>query len=282
MKYIKIFYSLFVMSCLCGHPPIHATDYYVFRFSGLLLQHKNDKWVVPKERDSVVLRDQFKLEEGANLAIADRKNGRVYYTNKSGVQNVAQIISAARRQSDDISMLTLQQALASMKKDGTRKYPVLGVVNRGGNLQIDTTFIIYSQLCHNIKLQHINGEDSIVSLSYVHQGDIWFFHANNNSPDYLYINIVQVPSDKSAILKASLCLDFGSSNETPFIIIPPYSEMDLSQFHFADFPKKDCLYYLFASEYPFDSQSLKILLENGETPIENDCKINLYFSKLKP
>lgn len=276
MRFIK--QQLLLLGILLWLPfqqEVFSAKYYIYKIEGKIMQLKNDKWVSPSLRDEINIRDKFDLREGAILAIADKESHRVYYTKEEGIQNVAQIISTARKQSDKISKLTFQQALASMKGD-TKNVSVFGVVSRGTNSSVDTTHLIYAYLYNIIKQRSYVKKQTNLYLSCVQCDNQWCFNVKNDYNEPLFFNILRLPSEKQ---KPLLCIDFISDNDTPYIIANPNSEVCLIQYPYVK-TDESYEYLLFATDCPFDSQALRILLDSNAAPQKTDNEIKIFTSYL--
>ena len=275
---IRFFKSLLSVLILLGivSVDLQAAPYRIFKFEGDVKILQQGTWVEVTNGQEVIIRDQFLLGEEAKLGIVDYDTRRIYYTNKSGKQNVAQIISKARKDADAIASNMRKQLSAS---GDVKNIPILGGVNRGFTAQTDATINIYSDIYH-----HLNGSRDIcedgLTAEIVKDGKSYHFKIKNSTSKPLFVNVIKLP--RSDDEKHQLCLEVGYTENEPYLIIAPETEIELNHYVFlADDVAPN--YLLFACEEPYDCQALKMLLNVFAPPHKSghDNKKILYFNSLK-
>lgn len=245
--------------------------YYIHQMTGDVKQLSDDRLVTPQRRASVSPSDRFVLQPGAMLAIADSESKRVYVTRTAGTQNVAQIISAARRQSSNATALALRQMRASATGK-EKSVTVQGVVNRDDGSGASTVRRLYATLMRQLQNPDREKEISLILRRKI-QGDTWHFIVVNKTGTVLYVNILALHAGQPP----HLCLD--TDKISPAVAVAPSGETNLTQFPFAN-DGSGGRYLLFASETPFDSQALQQLFDAGKQPDESTKPLPLLFYQL--
>ncbi len=250
--------------------------YAVFKVSGDVKLKQAEVWAVPVLRMEVTFRDQFLLGEQSRLGIVDKETHRIYYTEKKGKRNVAQIITEARKQAEEVTGLVNKQIRSSFKRDNNRMQ-VAGASYRGMTDDAKTQAVyvaIRKILTKNInviandrlRLEKINAGEESVS----------FFRITNSMDFPVYVNVLDCSKKHP-----SLCFNLGYTYDEPFLLIAPGKSVDIRQFLFADIENKND-YLLFASDFAFDTQALQLLLDKNAIPAEGSHKpVELYFSTLQ-
>lgn len=267
-----ILHLLTFIACLL-YPISTQAGYYIHQLTGDVKIYANDRLITPQRRASVSLSDRFVLQSGAMLAIADSESKRVYVTRTAGTQNVAQIISAARRQASHTTALALQQ----MQESATGKMKnitVQGAVNRGnGNGGIIETRV-HAALLRHLQKPGKEKKPSLI-LQRIAQGDTWHFNVVNHTDNVLFVNVLTLRKGHSP----HLCLDTDGDEGTVAIAVAPSGETALTQFLFTADGSAD-RYLLFASEQPFDSSTLQMLFDTGVQPDKGTKPLPLLFCPL--
>ncbi len=266
----RSFFLTHVLLCLFLATSVQASKYYVYKFSDNVSHFVKNEARQPSMKVQLTLRDRFVLGDGAFLAIIDKESNRLYYTRKAGVQTVAQIVSNARKQSREITSLASRQAFHALQEP-TKRASVLGAVSRGQNHDSDTTYLIYAALYEAINKSHIPTSSAIV-LNQFSEGDEDYFIVQNTTDMPLFANIIKLAS---ADEKPQLCLEVDATDEMGHILVAPRQQLALTQYPFAQQGDED-QYLLFATEYPFDTQALKLLLKSGKEPEKSQKHVKLY------
>lgn len=244
---------------LCNVCAIKGASYSVFRYTGDVKIKTYEGWKDVGNNMVVFARDQFLLGEHARLGIVDNDTQRIYYTTKSGTQNVAQIVSNARKQSDRIASTMWKQIQNGGSK--SKSLTILGAVNRG-NGETDFTEVLYSEI---YRMQNIceTNDSTPISAEIEKDADCYYFVVKNRSEQALCVNIIRMSDNTSQ--KPQLCLEIGYSENQPYLVVAPQSTVALRDFPFLD-DSVSHRYLLVATLRPFDCQLLKMLLSNYKKP----------------
>ncbi len=229
--------------------------YSIFKIIGDVKVMQTGTWVVPAKKQGVTFRDQFLLGENARVGIVDNQTHRIYYSSKAGKQNVAQIISGAKKQADEVVGLINKQIRSAMISNEESRVPVAGVSYRG-NRQDSTLAAVYAVLQRAIA-DSIGGSAEMLQVEQVKECDTFFFRIRNLSSTPLYVNILDCSSSTPRI-----CFNVGYTCDEPFLLVFPQQTVDMTQFLFADDGNKLSL-IPFATEVPVDVQALQMLLDRG-------------------
>ncbi|MBR6202880.1 MAG: hypothetical protein IKQ62_07740 [Bacteroidaceae bacterium] len=238
---------------------MRGANYYIFNIEGSVERLVGSQWVKPAKNDGVTVKDKFSLKEGAMLAICDKDTRRVYITREMGVQNVAQIISNARRQSSQTTQLTLQQTMKSAngKAGGAT---IMGVSYRSSmqekDMVNDTDMKVYAALQKQLN-EPQKSKKPTLHLSMATEDELCYFHIENFTDNLLFFNIIALPDNGES---PYLCLDTSSPSSENIATLSPHATTTLYQYPFAS-TDTPCQYLLFASEQPFDSEVIGTLLE---------------------
>ena len=274
---LKLFQRLFsALLLLCfASASMQAAPFRVFKHEGDVKILQQDAWAAVAERQEVTARDQFMLGENARLGIVDYATRRIYYTTKPGKQNVAQIISAARRETDRIASSMRKQLSAS---GGANEQPlaILGGVNRGSAEQASAADAIYREIYHRLNAAEIASTEQL-KAEMVTEGGACFFKISNATSAPLFVNVIRLPASEGE--NPQLCLEVGYTESEPYQVIAPEKETELRHYAFLpeEVPHK---YLVVGSEKPYDCQALRTLLKIFAPPQDNapDSKPSLYFS----
>lgn len=272
IKFFQRFLFALLFSCIAS-VGLQAAPFRIFKFEGDVKIRQQDTWVAVTDRQDVTIRDQFVLGENAKLAIVDYDTRRIYYTTKVGKQNVAQIISAAKKESDRIASNMRKQLVASAGQD--KPVVILGGVNRGSEEQANGSVGVYREIYHQLKDAKNRGTGALTAEK-VTRGEDWYFKISNHSSVPLFVNVVRIPQSEGD--KPQLCLEVGYTENQPYLMIAPGTETELS--HYAFLAEEVTHNYLvFACEEPYDCQALKMLLNIFAPPqdIPQDKKPTIYF-----
>ena len=250
---------LLVAFLLCNINAVQSASYRVFRYTGDVKVKTTEGWSNITENLTVTIKSQFLLGEQARLGIVDNDTHRIYYTTKPGTQNVAQIVSNARKQSDRIAS-TMWKQLQNGGNNG-KSLTILGAVNRGSG-EVDCTEALYGDI-YRMRDVSVTSDSMTVSAEIEEEDGCCYFKVKNCSEQALCVNIVRMPADKDE--KMQLCLEIGYSENQPYLIVAPQSTVVLSDFPFMADPLPHH-YLLVATQQPFDCQLLKMLFSNGEEP----------------
>lgn len=255
-----LIFSLLVMSAEA------QTVYMVYKVSGKVEKYETAGWTVLSKRDNVILKDKLRVTEGSSIGILDCRSMRVYYSGKTGEQTVSSIIHSAQKSSDGIvSQMNRQikEALDDDKKGIT--YRISGATHRGQE-ENDMSEMVYSCLYGilNNGISGNAGNDSGLFFGKVPANDGEFcFSIGNKYDNPLCVNILAISKDGK---HKTLCFNVGYSYDEPYMLVPPHSETTVSQFVFAEDEEHETEYVLFATEEPFDSQTLQLLIKNNTSP----------------
>ena len=271
---------LLLLCFICCPICLWSAKYSVFKSVGVVKILRNNTWTSVKGRMSVTLKDKFQLEETAKLGIVDEESNRIYYTTKAGNQNLAQIISNARKESDRLVSNVSKQIMESMQGAGKRM-AFLGGVNRGTKDSNGVLDFIHSKIIEVVQAganreEYLTG-DSISSVR-VSDGSSFCFQIHNKSNKPLFVNIVRLPAAPSE--KLVLCLDIGYTMNEPYLMVGAESSLLLSDYQFVP-DSVPHTYMLIASEKAFDCQALKLLLKKSETDCTETADSTVYFYLFK-
>ena len=268
LKRIQFLLCLLV-GCLCLAEDIHAR-YYVHKVSGDVSCLRGDTYVQVTKGEALNVKDAVKIGDKGLLSIVDRSTSRVYICDEEGLTTVANVILAARKQSDAVTRLAYKQAMASVK-DGPKNLTTVGSTVRGDESQMDTTQLLYKSICAELASDDIELSDS-VSLSRVTKDDQWYFRVTNSSTSLLYFGIIRKEGDKYGIM-----LDVGRFDGVSLLAIEPDTVMDLEQFLFVD-SEKTVSYVLFATSAVFDTQELNLLLKSRHSSSDTQSELPLIYA----
>lgn len=250
--------------------------YAVFKISGDVKLKQTEVWTVPVLRMEVTFRDQFLLGEQSRLGIVDKETHRIYYTDKKGKRNVAQIISEAKKQAEEVTGLVNKQIRSSFKGDSHRMQ-VAGASYRGMTDDAETQAVyasIRKALTKNASI--ITNDRLLLEKINSIEESVSFFRITNSMDLPVYVNILDCSKEHP-----SLCFNLGYTYDEPFLLIAPGKPIDIRQFLFADIEDKND-YLLFASEFPFDTQVLQLLLDKNAVPADDSqVAVDIYFSTLR-
>lgn len=251
---------------------MQANSYRVYKCEGDVRILQDNKWVKPQKNQTLYVRDQFMIGEHGVLGIVVNETHRIYYNTQSGKQNVAQIISAARKQSDRVAS-NMHKQLTRRNNLGNSSLPVLGGVNRG-NKQENNTALVYAAIYKYLK-SNVTQMQVPVTASIVYDGDNYHFKTVNNTDKPLYTNVIKLPiNDDDYPL---ICMEVGYSENEPFLVIDANKETDWSNYSFV-IDKNKNIYLIFASEVPYDCQALQIMLKAQLPPEISSNQVRVYLS----
>lgn len=240
---------------------IQAATYQVYKVDGDVRILKNGNWEIPQKHQELSIRDQFLIGEHGSLGIVVNETHRIYYTVHSGKQNVAQIISAARKQSDHIASNMSKQLTANKQMKGS-SLPVYGGVNRGNHKEVSSTDLVYATI-YNFLQKHEQVIPTPVNGDIVYSGDSYYFKAFNHTNRPLYANVVRLPLTTGE--QPQICMEVGYTMNEPFLVIGAGQETNWSDFTFL-VEETQHQYLLFASEEPYDCQALQMMLRTLSPP----------------
>lgn len=254
---------------------MQAASYRVYKFEGDVRILQADKWVKPQKNQELSVRDQFIIGEQGVLGIVVNETHRIYYNVQSGKQNVAQIISAARKQSDRLAN-NMHKQLTTNKKLGDSSFPVLGGVNRG-NTQENNTAQVYAAIYQYLKS---NVKQPIVPITaeIVYNGDNYHFKTVNHIDKPLYFNVIKLPIKSDDY--PQICMEVGYTENEPFLVIDANKAIDWINYLFVIEESKH-RYLIFASEVPYDCQALQIMLKMQQPPDISGNFATVYMSVIQ-
>ena len=256
---------------------LQAVSFRIYRVEGEVSILKNNKWVTPTINQELSVSDQFMIGEQGRLGIVNNENHRIYYTVRNGKQNVAQIISAARKQSDRIAS-NMHKQLTSNTKLTDSPLPIWGGVNRGKQQNGDSTAFVYAAIYQYLQTQEKQAS-KLVSADIITSDDSYFFKAVNNTDMLLFANVIRLPQASDDY--PQICLEVGYTMNEPFLVIGPHQETNWSNYTFLR-ENLQHNYLLFASETPYDCQALQMLLRTFSPPNQpNGKQAKVYFSLIK-
>jgi len=257
--------------------PLQAATFRIYKVEGDVRILKNEKWVVPQVHQQLSVGDQFMIGTQGRLAIVANETHRIYYSVNSGKQNVAQIISAARKQSDRIAS-NMNKQLASNKQMKDSSLPILGGVNRGNQQEDTSTSLVYAAIYKYLRSQD-KKTSSLITADLVLDGDSYYFKASNQTNKQLYANIIRVPL--TADEHPRICMEVGYTMNEPFLVMGARQETSWNDYRFlVEEPFHQ--YLLFASEQPYDCQVLQMMLSTMSPPTSSNQKefnVHLYLIK---
>lgn len=274
-------YKLLLLVCfLCCPLMLWSARYSVFKSVGGVKILRNNTWTDVTDRMAVTLKDKFLLDKAGELGIVDEESNRIYYTTRAGSQNLAQIISTARKESDRLAGNVSKQIVESMRGSGKRMV-LLGGVNRGAKGSNQVLDYIHRRIIEagndgGSEEAYLTGDS--VSAQRVSDGSSFCFQIQNKSVKPLFVNIVRLPANSSE--RATLCFDIGYTMNEPFLMIGAESNLLLSDFRFVP-DSVPHTYMLIASEKAFDCQTLKLLLKNREAESVEAVEDSVYFFLFK-
>lgn len=258
---------------------LQAATYRIYKVEGDVLILENDQWVTPKDRQQISIGDQFMIGEQGRLGIVVNETNRIYYSVQSGKQNVAQIISASRKQSDRLASNMYKQLVANRTQKDT-SLPILGGVNRGDNQEDDPTAKVYAaiyQYIHTPKKHKQKKE--YVRADRVTDGDCYFFRAENDTDVPLYANVIRLPLAPDE--HPQICMEVGYTMNEPYLVMGASQATEWSNYTFLVEESRH-KYLLFASEIPYDCQALQMMLKTLLPPAQSKGKnSDVYFSLIK-
>lgn len=253
---------------------LQASTYRIYKIEGDVRILKNDKWVTPQASQELSVRDQFMIGSQGRLGIVVNETHRIYYTVSCGKQNVAQIISAARKQSDRIASNMHKQLVDNKQQKGS-SLPVFGGVNRGSMQEDTATELVYATIYQYIQ-ERSHRSDTQITAEKVVDGDSYYFKASNYTDKPLYANVIRLPLTSNE--HPQVCMEVGYTMNEPFLIMGPQQETSWSGYSFlCEEPRRQ--YLLFASEQPYDCQALQMMLRTMASPElsnKKQVKVHLY------
>lgn len=256
---------------------MQAASYCIYKFEGEVHILQNNKWVTPSKNQELSISDQFMIGRQGLLGVVNNENHRIYYTVRSGKQNVAQIISAARKQSDQIAS-NMHKQLISNKQLKDSPLPIWGGVNRGHQQDNNPTALVYAAIYQYLQTRK-EQESALVNAEKIIDGNCYYFKAVNNSDLQLYANIIRLPITPEDY--PQVCLEVGYTMNEPFLVIGPHQETNWNNYTFLMENTKHN-YLLFVSEIPYDCQILQMLLRTLSPPDQsNEKQSHVYFSLIK-
>ena len=252
-----------------------AASYRIYKFEGDVRILQANKWVKPQKNQELFVRDQFLIGEQGVLGIVVNETHRIYYNVQSGKQNVAQIISAARKQSDRIAR-NMHKQLTTNNKLGNSSLPVMGGVNRG-NIQEHNTALVYAAIYHYIKSE-VKQTTSPITAQMVYNGDNYHFKTINHIDKPLYVNVIRLPIDSDEY--PQICMEVGYTENEPFLVIDANKEIDWNNYSFVIEESKH-KYLVFASEVPYDCQALQMMLKTQQPPDVSGKQSTVFLSVIQ-
>lgn len=237
--------------------------YVVYKISGQAERYSGSEWELLERRDSVDLRDRLRISEGSCIGILDNTSGRIYYSDNSGEQSVATVISAARRRSDDITGQVNRQIRQAMTDSGTSgySYKSLGASHRGES-GYGATEAVYAAIACALEISDGIPDNAGVKLRMVPVDESSFcFSIENCTDKTLCVNVLSVSENK----RPKVCFNVGYSCDEPYMLISPNSKQTVRQFVFADTSDDRTEYFSIAAEEVYDVQKLQMLLNASET-----------------
>lgn len=270
IKFVMRYFSIFLLICISS-ASIQAAPFHIFEYEGDVKLLRNGIWVEITEKQEILYKDRIRLGNNAKLGIVDYNTRRIYYTRKTGEQNVSEIISASRKEDDRIAY-NMGKTLINSTLDDNNPIVIIGGVNRGANEFCNATSNIYNEIYKRLKCTQENDTEDI-DATLVTEGKTFYFKIKNNTCFPLFINIIKIPKEESE--KPQLCLEVGYTKNKPYIAIGPEKETDLNQYVFLaeETPRN---YLVCASQEPFDCQELKILLNTFAIPQDDKTSKKKY------
>lgn len=254
-----------------------AASYRIFSIEGDVQILKDNKWVVPQKHQVLSVRDQFLIGKYGRLGIVVDATHRIYYTIQSGKQNVAQIISAARKQSDRIAS-NMHKQLMSNSQMKESSLPIFGGVNRGSRQEEETTMQIYAAIYNYLQVQ-AKQSSTLVGASIVVKDDSYYFSGVNRTDAWLYANVIRLPDTPKEY--PQICMEVGYTMNEPFLVIGPRQKVSWSDYTFQT-DQQQHKYLFFASETPYDCQTLQILFRTFTKPEQSaDKHVEVFFSLIE-
>lgn len=257
-------FVLFVWLMTAATSALHAAQYYIYKIEGSVERLAGNQWKPATKDEKIALQDKFALKPGAMLAIGDKDTRRVYVTREAGVQNVAQIIQAARDQSGQTTKLALQKAMEASGKSAPRSV-IMGVSYRAGTSEKELANDINMRTYASV-FQYVKKPKSVknppVSLTCVNEDGYFYFKVENHTGQLLYFNILTIPQGNE---QPYLCLDTSDVTSGDIPAVAPQSAITLTQYPFID-EDTSCQYLLFASQEPFDAQVINSLIKQHSLP----------------
>ena len=259
-----IFYALLLLMMSAASPAVHAAQYYIHNLEGSVERLVGNEWKQAAKNEKIVLQDKFSLKAGAMLAIGDKETHRVYITREAGVQNVAQIIQNARKQSSQTTRLALQKAIEASGGKEKPHAAIMGVGYRAGTseeaLINDVNMKSYVSILQYVTKPKKSKTTPVV-LTRLEEDDYQYFKVENHTDQLLYFNILALPKNEE---KPYLCLDTGDVTSEDIPVVAPQSDITLQQYPFID-EDASCQYLLFASYELFDAQMINSFLRQQST-----------------
>lgn len=268
LKRIILLFSLFVGSLYLAADA--DARYYVHKVSGNVARFSAGKDAQIVKGETLNVKDTIKVGSQGLLSIVDRSTSRVYICDEEGLTTVANIILAARKQSESVTHLAYKQAISSVK-DETKNFTTVGATVRGDEVKIDTTQLLYKSICEELGSGQMEISDC-VSLNRVLEDEQWYFQVRNNSNSLLYFGVIRKEGDKYGIM-----LDAGRFDGVSMLAIEPDTVLDLKQFLFVD-SDREASYILFATPSAFDTQKLNLLLKSGKKSSNEQGSIPLIYA----
>lgn len=264
-----IFPLVVLLTFFCSSGDVMAR-YYVHKVSGQVSVVKEGAYVPMERGRQVNLNDKVRVGDRSSVSIVDKNTNRVYVGGEAGLTSVANIIMSARKQSESISRLVYNQAVASIKDDG-RPSISLGATSRGDESGKSTTQLLYSSLAGLKDCRKIEHSSSI-SLSRIKNGDEWFFRVDNKGSELLYFGIIRLKDGKPEQV-----LEVGRFDGVSVLAVEAGASVELSQFTFVS-TRKRVSYLLFASTSVFDTQELSVLFKSGQASSEENVSVPLLYT----
>ena len=267
------FYVLILFLLLVG--TLNAATYRIFRVDGDVRILINNNWVVPQKNQEISIRDQFMIGEQGSLGIVVNETHRIYYNVHSGKQNVAQIISAARKQSDRIASNMSKQLVAN-KQMKESSLPIYGGVNRGSQQEDTSTASVYAAIYKFLQKNDQN-ISTLINGYIVSNSDNYYFKAFNHMNKPLYANVIRLPLTSEEL--PQVCMEVGYTMNEPYLVIGAQQETSWNDYTFI-IEDTQHQYLLFASEEPYDCQALQMMLRTLSPPSTLNGKHSVVYISL--
>lgn len=267
---MKRIFLVAVMSMLCSM--LFAQNMYVYSVIGVAEKQVNGKWQLLQKRDQLSETDIVRVGDNSALSVLDRKAEKLYSFAQTNSKKMSELI-ASYKGKQSYSANFVSHASKALFNGGSDRisHEAAGCTYRGDIIENDIaqalvfrakgkSFDSYDNAATDYAVTfEVLDRETKQSLEGVVKIDKQaIFRIKNNSESALYINILDIDSQKNR----SVCLPIDDATTMSHLLIPANCTIDLSTYpvQFAEPAGVDNL-ILIATEEPFDLRQVNNYLE---------------------
>lgn len=267
MRRIIFIAIMSMLSCV-----LFAQDMYVYSVIGVAEKQVNGKWQVLQKRDQLSDADLIRVGDNSALSVLDRKAEKLYSFSQTNSKKMSELI-ANYKGKQSYSANFVSHASKALFNGGSDRisHEAAGCTYRGDIIENDIaqalvfrakgkSFDNYDNAAtdYAVTFEVLDRETKQSLEGVVKIDNQAIFRIKNNSESALYINILDIDSQKNR----AVCLPIDDATTMSHLLIPANCTIDLSTYpvQFAEPAGVDNL-ILIATEEPFDLRQVNNYLE---------------------